>query len=151
MTVLEYAIGRLYGAKSLAEVQLEIVEGDGNLADLQGFIAGVKIVINALKENGFIFDIYDKVTAIETFSDDEILEFSYEIVEIRSNTNWTEFLNALNEQIAKKKDFLFYEAKKGRDLAFVQGWRKAVFFIDEVFQAIEEKAEELKKAPTFSF
>jgi hypothetical protein len=53
----------------------------------------------------------------------------------------------LTTEIEEKKDFLFYVAKKGRDLAFVQGWRKAVEFIDKTFDLIQARAEELRQQP----
>ncbi len=151
MNALEYAVSSLNATKKLAEVQLEIVEGDSNLADLQGFITGAKRVINTLDQVGYTLELAEHVLKIENYSDDEIIKFDFEIDAFKTEERWQDFQSKLDEKIAKKKDFLFYEARKGRDLAYIQGWRKAIFFIHEIFDLIQEKAKELKKAPTFEF
>jgi hypothetical protein len=150
MTVLDYTCSHLQKKVQLAESQLEIVEGDTNLADLQGFIAGAKDVKVLLYQSGFelALDVSSDLTPIEKLTDGSIIVFDNEISAIKNNPKWHEFMGLIADKVVEKKNFLYEDAKRGRDLVFVQGWKKAVEFIDTVFSAIIEMSGKLKEQPT---
>lgn len=129
-----------------AKRQLEVVEGDGNIADLQGFIAGVGDVEDALTANGYSFPTVSEAEASEgldlkNIGEQQALIFADDIGEITIENRWRDFLSTKKDKIEAKKNFLYMEAKKGRDLAFVGGWKKAVEYIEKAFQVIDETAE----------
>ena len=151
-SALEYAELSMNNLKESAEQQLLIVEGDSNIADLQGFCAGVRVVGSALQENCLSYTYDSKAQPlIEQLSESAILSFDCEIMKLQESSEWQDFKDDLKKAVEEKKNFLYNEAKKGRDLAFVQGWKKAVSFIDEIFNCIQEKADELRKSPTLNF
>lgn len=149
ITALIYAEVSMNNLKEVAEQELLVVEGDSNIADLQGFCAGVRVIRSLLESNCLPYTLDNEVQAqVEQLDPAIILVMDSDIMEIQASPEWEDFKDDLKKAIEEKKNFLYNEAKKGRDLAFVQGWKKAVSFIDAVFTKIQERAEDLRKSPT---
>lgn len=147
---------KLWYLEQNAKVQLEVVEGDINLADLQGFLTGVEVVKSKLLEADYELeplpnDFVD--LKIEEVDEDNIFVLASQIQsKVYGSDNWNKFNELLSVEVQKKKDFLYNEAKKGRDLAFVQGWKKAVEYIEECFETIIKVDEVYKEqGQTFDF
>lgn len=153
MGVLGYAQNKLYAKEKEAETQLLVVEGDSNVADLQGFCAGVGVIKLALSERGLSVasDEDVELPAVDELDELLIQTMSMEITEVEESREWQDVKDTLKTEIEQKKDFLYETAKKGRDLAYVQGWKKAVEFIDKTFDLIQARAEELRQQPTLEF
>lgn len=152
--VLTYAQKKMYEKKAEAELQLLIVEGDSNVADLQGFCAGVEVVKTAIDDNGFEvarLESHEQLDAVDELDEAVILEYSMDISRLELNPLWLGVGDYLKEEIAKKKDYLYESAKKGRDLAYVQGWKKAVEFINKTFDLIQARADAIRQQPTLDF
>lgn len=152
--VLIYAQKKLYAKKQEAEVQLLVVEGDSNVADLQGFCAGVETVKTAIFDNGFEvarLEEHEQIDKVNELDEAVVIEYSMDISHIELNPLWQGVGDFLKNEIADKKDFLYNTAKKGRDLAYVQGWKKAVEFINTIFDKIQARADEVRQQPTLEF
>lgn len=147
---------KLWYLEQNAKVQLEVVEGDTNLADLQGFLTGVEVVKTKLLEADYELeplpsDFVD-LKIVELDEDNIMILASQVQAKIYGTEEWNKFNELLSSEVQKKKDFLYNDAKKGRDLAFVQGWKKAVEYIEECFDDIVRIDEINKeKGQTFNF
>lgn len=119
-----------------AEKNLKTVEGDSNLADLQGFIDGVNDVKYEMNLGEYFPDRYAMVN-VEDLTQEQIAIFECAIRDFtRSTPKWESTIRHKEALIEEKKEFLFREAKKSRDLAYVTGWRHAVEYMDEYMKQI---------------
>lgn len=146
---MKYVLGLLFHKEKVAEQQMFVVEGDTNLADLQGFYSGVCKVRSLLKENGFDVDVEvslgDKPPAPIELEETTVTALAIDINFLTRTDKFEEFHKSINKEVSVKKDFLYYEAKKGRDLAYVNGWKKAVEYIWEVFDTILDRQHEIEE------
>lgn len=143
---LRYAQGLLYYKEKMAEKQMFIVEGDTNLADLQGFCAGVGKIRSLLDKHGFDIDVeaFNDVPPTE-LEESTVKLLATDIVGVTGTDGFKAFHEAVNKEVSVKKDFLYHEAKKGRDLAYVNGWKKAVEYIWELFDKILERQHAIEE------
>ena len=152
MEVLKIAFSNLNQIAKHAEIQLKIVEGDSALADLQGFLLGAENLRANAIEAGILecFDFVEidkaETTLIDEMKVSEISTYCDEIETLKASAGWESFQNIRREQIEEKKEFLFNKAKKGRDLVYIQGWKKAVYFIDKYFNEIKSRYEAEQQA-----
>jgi hypothetical protein len=135
-TLLRTVCGNLKLLQMQAETELKTVEGDSNLADLQGFIDGVKDVFYEMPLSKYFPENPVKVEPAD-LTPDQLDRYVSAIGDWEGQRFSDERRNQ-KELIEKKKEYLFREAKKSRDLAYVTGWRHAVEYINEYFFQIEE-------------
>lgn len=140
---LQLAQSNLFNLADEAVEQMKIVEGDIKLADLQGFCAGVEQVKELLLGAGYriisnserLYDMpLDRMDIIELISlENEIDE---------PDDRWVLFCENRKQLETEKKEFLYSEeCTKGRDLAFIHAWKRAVNYIDRFYLAIQNMAE----------
>ena len=155
MNALDFARTLLNNEKCIKETDLLIIEGDTKLSETQGFINGVSQTEQLLYSAGFelLYKSLDlKSCKVVDLSEKEIYELYNSVDSIKSSRKYDEYRQHLQEAIEGKKNYLFNDAKKGRELNFVIGWKKAIFFIDKVFSDIEETYNYYKeKGSTFDF
>ena len=124
-----------YTAHEKEEV-LQYEESGSKVANLQGFLAGVRAYKKALRDNGYTFDIkFDSTEERELpyFSRDgfefglaELREVCSDIDEMIGSADYKNFQELLQKAVDIQKDWLFYTSEKGRDLHFAKGWYEAM-------------------------
>lgn len=137
------------------EVLLQVEESGNKVALLQGFLAGTQKYKSLMRENGYTFDIkYDGTTERGNpyFEDDsctlEIFEMRAILLdfdELAATNGYKKFKELLSNAIDKRKDLLFYESEKGRDLHFTKGWYAAITYIDELIERLTSELEDRDK------
>lgn len=119
------------------EAALAVEESAVKIANLQGYLAGVRKYKSMLQDAGYELDIkYMDTTERGLFYYDsdktcnlELSELRYaisDIEEVTDTASWEEFKTSWQEAVDAMKDKLFYESEKGRDLHFCKGWYKAM-------------------------
>ena len=118
------------------EAVLQCEESGSKVANLQGFLAGVRSYKKALRDNGYIVDIkFDSTEErkLPYFSDDgceiglaELREVCSDIDEMTDSADYKNFQELLQKAVDIQKDWLFYTSEKGRDLHFAKGWYEAM-------------------------
>ena len=118
------------------EAVLQCEESGSKVANLQGFLAGVRAYKKALRDNGYTFDIkFDSTEErkLPYFSYDgfefglsELREVCSDIDEMTDSADYKNFQELLQKAVDIQKDWLFYTSEKGRDLHFAKGWYQAV-------------------------
>ena len=132
----------------MKERQLQLEESGNKIANLQGFLSGVRVYKQAMRDSGYILDeefdgtekrlipfLDNGVSAIEL---PELREVVYTLNEITTSEDFEKFKKVWDEAIDKQKDWLFYISEKGRDLHFVKGWYEAMKWIDETIEELQE-------------
>ena len=118
------------------EASLQCEESGNKVANLQGFLAGVRSYKKALRDNGYTFDIKFDTTEerkLPFFCNDgfefglaELREVCSDIDEMTESADYENFQELLQKAVDIQKDWLFYTSEKGRDLHFVKGWYEAM-------------------------
>lgn len=147
-TVLYFARANLEQLAEDAALDLRTTEGDSNIAELQGFCCGAELVQKMLLQAGFeaIDDKSVYLRQIESFDYDELCLLVEQAEDVQKTPEWESFLTVRADAISEKKDFLYCECKKGRDLAFIKGWKKSVEYVDKYFSALIEKHQKETEA-----
>lgn len=125
------------------EELLKVTEGDGKIATLQGYIAGVKDFFNFLAE----VDMYEHILIADyestdvtkdfsCFTENEIFNLAGQAEGLKGSQKYEDLQELVKASIEEKKSFLFNEAQKGRDLSFVHGWREAINYFDNAIRDI---------------
>ena len=137
------------------EAVLQCEESGTKIANLQGFLAGVRNYKKVMRDNGYEFDIkYDGTTerACQYFDDDGcVLELNELRVTLSDITEFTEtrtyekFKEKWQASVDTKKDWLFYTSEKSRDLHFVKGWYEAMKMIDDFIERLQQELEAAEK------
>ena len=122
------------------EAVLQYEESGSKVANLQGFLAGVRAYKKALRDNGYTFDIkFDSTEErkLPYFSYDgfefglaELREVCSDIDEMTDSADYKNFQELLQKAVDIQKDRLFYTSEKGRDLHFAKGWYEAMSATD---------------------
>lgn len=125
------------------EELLKVTEGDGKIATLQGYIAGVKDFFNFLEEVGMYeniliayYETTDVTKDFSCFTENEIFILAGEAEGLKRLQKYKNLQELVKASIEEKKSFLFNEAQKGRDLSFVHGWREAINYFDKTIEHI---------------
>lgn len=125
------------------EELLKVTEGNGKIATLQGYIAGVKDFLNFLEAVGMYEHIYhadyettDVTKDISCFTENEISILAEQAEVLKQSEKYKDLQELTKASIEEKKSFLFNEAQKGRDLSFVHGWREAINYFDKTIEHI---------------
>lgn len=137
------------------EAVLQCEESGSKVANLQGFLAGVRSYKKAMRDNGYIFDIkFDSTEErkLPYFSDDgceiglaELREVCSDIDEMTDSADYKNFQELLKKAVDIQKDWLFYTSEKGRDLHFCKGWYEAMKTIDDIIERLGRELEAAEK------
>ena len=137
------------------EAVLQCEESGSKVANLQGFLAGVREYKTNLRNNGWEFDIkYDgtEERKIPYFNDDgcsielfELRGLISDIDELTDTADWESFKELWQDAVDWKKDWLFFNSEKGRDLHFAKGWYEAMRTIDNTIERLHREFEEAEK------
>ena len=137
------------------EAVLQCEESGSKVANLQGFLAGVRAYKKALRDNGYTFDIkFDSTEErkLPYFSDDgceiglaELREVCSDIDEMTDSADYKNFQELLQKAVDIQKDWLFYTSEKGRDLHFAKGWYEAMTEIDNNMRRLHTALEAAEK------
>ena len=138
------------------EKLLQFEENGNKIANLQGFLSGVRVYKQVMRDSGYILDeefdgtekrlipfLDDGVCIIEL---PELREVVYTLNEITASEDFEKFKKVWDEAIDKQKDWLFYTSEKGRDLHFVKGWHEAMKWVDDTIEQLKAELELAEKA-----
>jgi hypothetical protein len=132
------------------EAQLQTEESGNNIAKLQGQCAGYRSYLQSLHEVGYR-DFRGDKEELRPWSDDEMFKFPEMskivplIREWQSSNTYSLLMKNLEAKVDDKKNDLYYEAEKGRDLFFTKGWHNAVQQISDWCSSIIDSYEQEKK------
>src|SRR5574344_868751 len=131
---------QLVGTTELAEARLQSEENGSKIANLQGFCKGQNIYAMLLKGTGFNMDLsFDKTCFISVdkngaeccnLSFSELSKINSEIEELEDDDDYKNLLKAIEEKVNERKNKLFYDSEKGRDLYWCEGWYEAITKIE---------------------
>ena len=137
------------------EAVLQCEESGSKVANLQGFLAGVRAYKKALRDNGYTYDIkFDSTEErkLPYFSYDgfefglvELREVCSDIDEMTDSADYKNFQELLQKAVDIQKDWLFYTSEKGRDLHFAKGWYEAVSATGATMQRLHTALYEAEK------
>lgn len=133
------------------EKLLQFEEGGNKIANLQGFLSGVRAYKQAMRDSGYILDeefdgtekrlipfLDNGVCTIEL---PELRKVNLDIDEATISDEYDGFKVFWDNAIDKQKDWLFYISEKGRDLHFVKGWYEAMKWVDETVERLKAELE----------
>lgn len=130
------------------EKLLQREEGGSKIANLQGFLSGVRTYKQAMMDSGYILD--KKFSGTEkrlipfldngvcTLEFPELREVVYTLNEFIASEDFEKFKNVWDEAVEMQKDWLFYISEKGRALHFVKGWYEAMKWVDETIEELQK-------------
>lgn len=143
-------VKQMKGLVNFWQAELETEESGTKIAILQGKIAGSN------KFLGIIRNYYPSADKVEAEIDSDFpIEYSpdfekwvcketdYEkLVQWKKQADYAYYIlnnmaSELNEAVGKKKDWLFYVAKKSRDLHYTKGWYFGMSMIEDWTVAIK--------------
>ncbi|MCQ2076104.1 MAG: hypothetical protein MJZ20_03580 [Bacteroidaceae bacterium] len=138
------------------EAALAVEESGAKIANLQGYLAGVRNYKSVLVANGYELDIkYMDTTERSLFYYDsdktcklnlsELRDAISDIEEVTDTVSWEEFETSWQESVDAMKDGLFYRSEKGRDLHFCKGWYEAMNQINNYIERLHMQLEYLEK------
>lgn len=145
------------------EAVLQCEESGSKVANLQGFLAGVREYKTNLRNNGWEFDYkYDgtEERKLPCFDDEgcnldieELRGMVSDIDFMTDTADWKSFKDLWQGAVERKKDWLFYTSEKGRDLHFAKGWYEAMRTIDDTIEKLHTtlEAEEKEAAQSLPF
>ncbi len=145
------------------EAALETEESGNKVANLQGFLAGVRAYKRALNDSGYEFDFkYNdtKERKLPFFSEDgcelqltELREVISDIDAMTDTAAFENFKSVWQTAVDTRKDWLFYTSEKGRDLHFAKGWYEAMSTIGDTIKKLQNelKAAEKEAAESLPF
>lgn len=133
------------------EKLLQQEENGNKIANLQGFLSGVRAYKQAMRDSGYILDeefdgtekrlipfLDNGVCTIEL---PELRKVNLDIDEATISDEYDGFKVFWDNAIDKQKDWLFYISEKGRDLHFVKGWYEAMKWVDETVERLKAELE----------
>ena len=161
-TLLSKLFCQLEGTTELAEAKLQSEENGSKIANLQGYCKGKNTYAVLLKEIGFNIDLnFDKTCFISvdeagvsccSLSFSELSKINSEIDELEEDDDYKNLLKMIEEKVNERKNKLFYDSEKGRDLYWCKGWYEAItkieYWIKELrffYNVNKQKIEKAKK------
>ena len=135
----------------MKEKLLQREENGNKIANLQGFLSGVRAYKQAMRDSGYILDEEFSGTerrlipfldnGVGTIGLPELREVVYALNEITTSEDFEKFKDVWDEAIDEQKNWLFYISEKGRDLHFVKGWYEAMKWVDETIERLKAELE----------
>lgn len=138
---------------------LESEESGKTIARLQGRLRGSKLFISILKQHmtSFTFsrvsqlDEDSKIIKIEDLDDSTLRELFSQVEESKNHIGWKGMKDAILSELEKQKNYLFYDAEKGRDLDLIHGFRDAITEYSEICGRIENEHKRRRKNEPLTF
>lgn len=138
------------------EEVLSVEESAVKIANLQGYLAGVRKYKALLEESGYELEIkYEDTTerGYYYFDDEKncnlnlsaLREAIEELNDFTETESWENFTTLWQQTVDTMKDNLFYLSEKSRDLHFCKGWYKAMKQMDEYMDALNRQLEYLEQ------
>lgn len=161
-TLLSKLFCQLVETTEFAEARLQSEENGSKIANLQGYCKGKNVYVMLLKEIGFNIDLsYDRACFISVdengakccdLSFSELETINSEIEELEDDNDYKNLLKMIEEKVNERKNKLFYDSEKGRDLYWCKGWYEAIskieYWIKELrffYNVNKQKIEKAKK------
>ena len=161
-TLLSKLFCQLVETTELAEARLQSEENGSKIANLQGYCKGKKTYSMLLRDTGFNIDLsFDRTCFISVdengaeccnLSFSELSKINSEIEELEDDDNYKNLLKVIEEKVNERKNKLFYDSEKGRDLYWCKGWYEAItkieYWIKELrffYNVNKQKIEKAKK------
>lgn len=161
-SILETFIKQLNSVALQMEEKLQIEESGSEIAWAQGFIAGTADYKNLLVTAKYRIDseLYNTQVNTALFYEngvclldlEELRDVMSDVEELTDSGMYKSIKKIWDDTVAEKKDFLFYNSKKGRDLYFCKGWYAAMNFVGSTITKLENdlaKKEKEKKEMLF--
>lgn len=137
--ILVHLIRQLNGEVSDEAARLQIEESGKEIAALQGFCAGATGFRQATYE-GFVYPDeargqednpieIDATSMACSLPTDELRNVCSDIDELKDTEAWKRVTDNIGAQIDAKKEWLFDQAEKGRDLYWVKGWKNGLQWV----------------------
>lgn len=159
---LESFMGELRFHMNIIESRLQTEESGNKIAFMQGNCAGFRSLCTALNEAGYgdysnvkksegtIFKFDEKANewGVTTSKYNTLLDYNVKALDIEEVMEQAS--KQLEEKINKKKNWLFYESQKGRDLYWVKGWWCIMSCLDEWCAKIHDAYKIAKKEHDYS-
>ena len=147
---------------NIIENSLQTEESGNKIAFMQGNCAGFRALCAGLNEAGygdfsdvkksentiFAFDEKENTWSVTTGKYETLLQWNgvaLDVEEVMEDAR-----KYLQERINKKKDWLFYESQKGRDLYWIKGWWCIMSCFDDWCAKIHEAYKIAKKDHDYS-
>lgn len=126
-------------------------ERSAQIARLQGYLAGatcyeqvafsVGIALGEPKSEIYFFDDDNNFN----YSLDALVCFVRDAEELEKSEEYEKFKEEWKKIVEDKKNRLFYESEKGRDLYFVKGWYEAMNEVDRQIKKLKTALEEAER------
>lgn len=144
------------------EAVLQVEDKGNNIANLQGFCAGIRDFKSVANDAGFniipaLFDTANRMTpwivVIDNGDEEEdgdheceldlntLTTFSIMLDELTHSPEYITLRDKMTERIKAKKDFLYAEAERGRDLFWIHGWNKGFNWVEEQIKELHHWKE----------
>ena len=147
---------------NIIENSLQTEERGNKIAFIQGNCAGFRALCAGLNEAGygdfsdvkksentiFAFDEKENTWSVTTGKYETLLQWNgvaLDVEEVMEDAR-----KYLQERINKKKDWLFYESQKGRDLYWIKGWWCIMSCFDDWCAKIHDAYKIAKKNHDYS-
>lgn len=132
--VIKILYGQMLFKASKKKARLLCEESGSIIAELQGYCAGVNRFTELLETTGFRTNDTEEQEPWEDFDDPLPLKKLGTVVaqlkELERDPAWEILKIAQGTEIEARKNKLYYESEKGRDLYFTKAWHKAITQID---------------------
>lgn len=147
---------------NVIENSLQTEESGNKIAFMQGNCAGFRALCAGLNEAGYgdfsdvkksettIFEFNEKENtwSVTTGKFDTLLQWNSVALDVEEVME--DARKQLQEKINKKKDWLFYESQKGRDLYWIKGWWCIMSCFDDWCAKIHDAYKIAKKDHDYS-
>lgn len=147
---------------NIIENSLQTEESGNKIAFMQGNCAGFRALCAGLNEAGygdfsdvkksentiFAFDEKENTWSVTTGKYDTLLQWNCVALDVEEAMEGAR--KQLQEKINKKKDWLFYESQKGRDLYWIKGWWCIMSCFDDWCVKIHDAYKIAKKDHDYS-
>ena len=125
---------------------LETEKKGREIAFLQGYITGYRLLLGYLKESfnfpdSFLEDNGEAAADIKSLDDGALLGFEIDIEGLKSSGGWTGLLDAVTQKETELKSFLLETAENARDLFFTQASGRSLRCYEDLFRQITAEHE----------
>lgn len=130
------------------EARLQIEENATEIAKMQGYLAGFRKYGTIIMTAGFDYDYRVNIATECPWVDDdkapdysELLQIHLMNSELQKNETYKAMAVLLESEIDQKKDFLFYQSEKSRDMHWCKGWYQAISQVEGWIETLENSYE----------
>lgn len=132
--IIKILYGQMLYVATKDQAALLCEESGTKIAELQGYCAGVKKFSELLQKVDYNTTDVEETEPWADQDDPLPIKKLEKIVamldELEEDPVWELLVKYQEEEIEAKKNTLYYESEKGRDLYFIKAWHKAITQID---------------------